>query len=191
MKKIVLILVGGLLLSSCGSDTNESTDGTGETETTGSGDIVNDKIVELILDVEKGMKPLSPIADVSKYDSEVKAYVVGENETGNFNSQWEDGDFEGSRFYSKKYNDDSQLGEVRLSIWVKQDVIYDSETGEEDESKKIDYDKYLNIISDEVGGQPTKENHTGGGHVWKTSTANWYLSTYDDYSLEFKMKEAK
>ncbi|MFT5821750.1 MAG: hypothetical protein ACI8ZM_003004 [Crocinitomix sp.] len=194
MKKIVLIFVGGMLLASCGSEVNdatdESTNSTTETQTNSSGDIVKDKILELISDVDKGMKPLSPIADVSKYDADVNPYLVGEKETGNFNSKWEKGDFNGSRFYSKKYNEDSQLGEVRLQILLNEDVYYNSDSDEEDASKKIDYDKYLNIITEETGAEP-EEDYTGDGHVWKTATATWYLSTYDDYSLEFKMKEAK
>ncbi len=194
MKKIVLILVGGLLLGACGSEANEaaddSTDSSTETQTNASGDVVKDQIVGLIADVEKGMKPLSPIADVSNYDSSVEPYLVGENETGNYNSSWEDGDFKGSRFYSTKYNDKSQLGEVRMQILVIDDVRWDPETDEEDASKAIDYDKYKDVITEQVGSQPEVDEYSDG-HVWKTATANWYLSAYDDFSLEFKMKEAK
>lgn len=195
MKKLVLILAGGLLLGSCGSDEanseNESGDNATETQVTESGDVIEDQIMALIADVEKGLKPLSPIAEISKYDNNVKPYLVGENETGNFNSESEKGDYEFSRFYSKKYNDETLLGEIRLSIFVKEDVVWDPETDEEDTSKKIDLDKYKEIITAEMGTEPEEEDYVGGGLLWKTPTANWKLSNYDDYSLEFKVKEAK
>lgn len=193
MKKLVLVVIGGLLLHSCGSETGETagTEGTGEVQSTGSGDVIEDKLIGLIEDAEKGMKPLSPIADVSKYDSNAKVYVVGEEETGNYNSKWENEDYHGSRFYSKLYNDATKLDQVRLSVLTNDDVLYDETTGEIDESKKIDFDHYLNVISEKIGSQPEKENYTGGGHLWKTADAHWKLSSYDDYTLEFTMKRVK
>ena len=192
MKNLVLVFVGALLLGSCGSEENgtteDSTDSVTETQPTSSGDVVKDQIVELISDSQQGMTPLSPIADISNYDSNTEPYLVGENETGNFSSKWDNGDFEGSRFYSKKYDDDSQLGEVRMQILVKEDVYYNYDTDEEDESKKIDFDKYVNIITEEIGVSGEEDEYSEGGYVWTTPTAEWSLSTYDDYSLEFKMK---
>ncbi len=183
------------MFTSCESEVTVTTSGTDtETESTttqSSGDIVKDQIFGLIADADKGLKPLSPIANIDKYDANTKAYIVGEKETGNFNSKWEKGDYEGSRFYSKKYNDDSQLSEVRLSIMVKEEIYYDDESDTEDESKKIDCNKYLKIISEKLGVEAEEETYTGGGHVWKTPIANWQLTTYDDYSLQFVMKESK
>lgn len=191
MKKIVLVLVGGLLLGSCGTETTETNDSSNNTEQAESTDVIKNKLFELISDADKGMKPLMPISDVSKYDNNVKPYMVGEKETGNFNSKWNDGDFEGSRFYSKLYNDDTKLSEVRLSIMMKHDVYVDQDTGEADASKKIDFDKYLKLLSEKIGSEPEKETHTGGKHLWKTEDAEWRLGSYDDYSLEFTMKKVR
>lgn len=113
MKKIVCMLMFPLVIASCGNK---------ETESNGKeSDVVLEQINKLMSDVEKGMKPLSKIAEVTNYDNNAKPYLREDNnsETGNFQSKWENGDYKLSRFYSKKYNDESLLGEVRVSVVLK------------------------------------------------------------------------
>lgn len=180
MKKIVCVLMLPLLIASCG---------TKEVESSGKGgDVVLEQINKLMSDAEKGMKPLSKIAEVTTFDNNAKPYLREDNnsETGNFQSKWEDGDYKITRFYTKKYNDESLLQGVRVSVVLKDEAYYNPDTDEEDPSKKIDFDKYSKILSEKLGSQPSDYN---GSKVWKTDKADWYMNQWDDYSLEFTMKK--
>gem|GEM_PF-4195083 len=177
-----------LLLAACGGGETNSAESGGE----GSGDVFQDQITALLADVEAGLKPMSNMADISKFDPNQEAYVLpGGQETGNFRSEWKKGDFNGSRFYSKRYNDDTKLGEIRLSVLKNEDVYINEETGELDASKKIDLNTYVKLLTEKLGVEAKDVSNTLGGYQWVTATEKWGLKAYDDYSLQVNVKAAK
>lgn len=188
MKRLTYLLLSAsfmLILTSCGGEKNS-------TEAEGSGDVFRDQITALFADFEAGLKPLSNISEISKFDANQEAYVLpGGKATGNFKSEWEKGDYSGSRFYSKRYDDDSKLGDIRLSVTMKEDAYYNDETGEEDASKKIDLNTYVKMLSDKLGVEAKDVSNTLGGYQWVTATEKWGLDSYDDYSLQVTVKAAR
>jgi len=135
---------------------------------------------------------MSNISEISKFDANQKAYVLpGGKATGNFKSEWEKGDYRGSRFYSKRYNDDTKLGDIRMSVSLKEEVYMNDETGELDASKKIDLNTYVKLLSDKLGVEAKDVSSTLGGYQWVTATEKWGLKSYDDYSIQLNVKAAK
>lgn len=202
MKKIMTILGATMIFASCTVETTseksldealndlETSLNENLNELSSSEDVIKNELKLVLDNIKKGVKPMGKMEDIKKYDAKATEYLNNGVSTGSYTCDYDEGNFNIYKFYETSYNDKTELKNISIMISVLDDVIYDEETGEEDLTQALQFEKYIDIISKELGVQPSKlDTDEDDDYEWEKDGVLYYLSVYDDYTIDFDISQ--
>lgn len=190
MKKIIVLglVVSGL--ASCSVETtenksledafNELSTSIEESSFVSTGDISKDEVLSVLSQVKKGLKPEIKISEIKAFDNKIVPDEYMGKLTGNFISDYNKGDYNIYKVYTKKFNEQDKLSYFSVTIGVLSEVYYNEETDEEDPAKKLNITSYVELIDKQLG---VSHSSDGDYYTWEKDDLMYELSIYDDYTI--------